>query len=346
MDKVALITGITGQTGSYLAELLLSKSYVVHGLIRRSSTFNTGRIDHLRNNPEFNNRFYTHYGDMTDAVSLNKLISTISPDEVYNLAAQSHVKVSFEIPEYTANSDALGVLRLLEAVRSSGLRKTKIYQASTSELYGKVMETPQNENTGFRPCSPYAVAKLYGYWAAVNYREAYGMFVSNGILFNHESPRRGESFVTKKIVREVSKIKMGISQKMTLGNLDSLRDWGHARDYAEGIWRILQHPVADDFVLATGKQYSVRWFVEKVFSVAGFDIKWVGSGLDEVGVDTNNGEVLVDVDSKYFRPVEVDTLLGDSSKAKMELGWEPITTIDELISEMYEYELDNLLKEV
>ena len=336
MPKVALITGITGQDGSYLAELLLSKGYVVHGVKRRSSSFNTGRIDHLYSDPhEKNTNFFLHYGDMTDATNLIRIVQETQPDEVYNLAAQSHVQVSFETAEYTANSDALGTLRLLEAIRILGLeKKTRFYQASTSELYGKVQEVPQKETTPFYPRSPYAAAKIYAYWITVNYREAYGMFACNGILFNHESPVRGETFVTRKITRAVARIKLGMQKRLYLGNMDSLRDWGHAKDYVEGMWRMLQHDVPEDFVLATGKQVSVRRFVEMAFAELGMPLTWEGKGVDEVGKNQKTGEVVVSIDPAYFRPTEVETLLGDPSKAKAKLGWETKISVEELCREM------------
>lgn len=334
--KVALITGITGQDGAYLAEILLSKGYIVHGVKRRSSLFNTDRIDHLyQDKHEENVNFFLHYGDLTDSTNLIRLVQQIAPDEIYNLAAMSHVKVSFDTPEYTANTDALGTLRMLEAIRILGLeKKAKFYQASTSELYGKVVETPQTENTPFYPRSPYGVAKLYGFWIVKNYREAYNMFACNGILFNHESPLRGETFVTRKITRAVAKIKLGLQKKLYLGNLDAQRDWGHAKDYVYGMWLMLQQDVPDDYVLATGKTHSVREFVEKSFKEAGIPVKWEGSGVNEKGIHAETNEILVEVDPKYFRPTEVDLLLGDATKAKKELGWEPKYTFDELVQEM------------
>ncbi|MCX8515272.1 MAG: GDP-mannose 4,6-dehydratase [Burkholderiales bacterium] len=330
--KVALITGVNGQDGSYLAELLIAKGYMVHGLIRRSSTFNTQRIEHLYINEmieDMNNarKLYLHYADMTDSSSLIRIINNVQPDEIYNLAAQSHVKVSFEVPEYTANSDALGTLRLLEAVKMLGLEhKTKIYQASTSELYGKVQEVPQTESTPFYPRSPYAVAKQYAFWITKNYREAYGMFAVNGILFNHESERRGETFVTRKITLAVANIKYGYQKKLYLGNLNSLRDWGYAKDYVECMYLMLQHNRAEDFVIATGQQHSVREFTTLAFMEVGIQLKWQGGGVNEVGIDIDSGKTLVEVDPKYFRPTEVDTLLGDPTKAKSELGWNPNKT--------------------
>jgi GDPmannose 4,6-dehydratase len=338
MAKTAMITGITGQDGAYLAELLLRKGYVVHGVKRRSSSFNTARIDHLYRDPhEIGVRFRLHYGDLTDSTNLIRLVQEIQPDEIYNLAAQSHVKVSFETPEYTANADAIGTLRLLEAIRILGLeRKVRFYQASTSELYGKVRETPQRETTPFYPRSPYAAAKAYAYWITVNYREAYGMHASNGILFNHESPVRGETFVTRKITRAVAGTALGRPARLFLGNLDAKRDWGHARDYVEGMWLMLQQPVADDYVLATGECHSVREFVEAAFACIDRRIAWRGTGVEEVGVDARTGEVLVRVDERYFRPTEVDLLLGDASKARAMLGWQPRTSFAVLVREMVE----------
>jgi len=333
--KIALITGITGQDGSYLAEFLLKKNYVVHGIKRRTSLFNTDRIDHLYQDPHVDNRsFMLHYGDMTDSSSLLQIIQKVQPDEIYNLAAQSHVAVSFEEPEYTANSDALGALRILEAMRILDLQnKTRFYQASTSELYGLAQEVPQKENTPFYPRSPYAVAKLYAYWITVNYREAYNMFACNGILFNHESPVRGETFVTRKITRGLARIKLGLQDCLYLGNLDAKRDWGHAKDYVEVKWLILQQDHPEDFVVATGIQYSVREFVEAAAKEIGMNIKWKGKGSDEKGYD-NQGRCIVAIDERYFRPTEVDNLLGDASKAKEKLGWTPKTTFKELVSEM------------
>lgn len=339
--KKALITGVTGQDGAYLAELLLQKGYEVHGVKRRSSMFNTGRIDHLiKDFHESNVRFFLHYGDMTDSTNLIRIIQEVQPDEIYNLAAQSHVKVSFETPEYTANADGVGVLRLLEAIRILGMTdKVRIYQASTSELYGKVVETPQNENTLFYPRSPYGVAKLYGYWIIKNYREAYGIYACNGILFNHESPLRGETFVTRKITRAAAAISRGKQEKLFLGNLDAKRDWGHAKDYVEGMWRMLQQDSADDYVLATGKLHSVRDCASLAFNEAGIELDWEGSGKDEVGIDKATGKVLVEIDPYYFRPTEVDLLLGDASKAKNELDWEPKISYDEMIREMVQADL-------
>jgi GDPmannose 4,6-dehydratase len=330
-----MITGITGQDGAYLAELLLGKGYVVHGIKRRSSSFNTGRVDHLYRDPhEGPTSFYMHHGDLTDSTNLIRLVQETQPDEIYNLAAQSHVQVSFETPEYTANSDALGTLRLLEALRILKMDHVRFYQASTSELYGKVQETPQRETTPFYPRSPYAAAKLYAYWITVNYREAYGMHASNGILFNHESPLRGETFVTRKITRAVAAIELGRQQMLYLGNLDAKRDWGHARDYVEGMWRIVQHATPDDWVLATGTTTSVRTFVELAFAEIGRTIEWQGEGVDEVGVDAANGRALVGIDPAYFRPTEVDLLLGDASKAERLLGWKHTTPLAELVREM------------
>lgn len=336
MTKTALITGVTGQDGAYLSELLLSKGYQVHGVKRRASSFNTGRIDHLYTDPHDGpTRFHLHHGDMTDATNLIRLVQEVQPDEIYNLAAQSHVQVSFETPEYTANADALGTLRLLEAIRILNLeKKTRFYQASTSELYGKVQTVPQSESTPFYPRSPYAAAKLYAYWICVNYREAYGIFASNGILFNHESPIRGETFVTRKITRAVAAIETGQQKRLYLGNLDAKRDWGHARDYVEGMWRILQHDNADDWVLATGETTTVRQFVETAFSEIGRLIAWRGEGVDEVGYDSRTGDILVAIDPAYFRPTEVDLLLGDPSKAERELGWKSSTPLAQLIKEM------------
>ena len=344
-QKTALITGITGQDGAYLAELLLGKGYTVHGIKRRSSSFNTGRIDNLYQDPHVNNRnFVLHYGDLTDSTNLIRIVQEVQPDELYNLAAQSHVKVSFETPEYTANSDALGTLRLLEAIRILGLEaKIRFYQASTSELYGKVRETPQNEGTPFYPRSPYAVAKLYAYWITINYREAYGLYASNGILFNHESPLRGETFVTRKITRAVAQISQDQQDCLYLGNLDAKRDWGHARDYVDGMWRILQHPEPDDFVLATGLTTSVRDFTQKAFAVAGIFLEWEGSGASEIGRDAESGSVRVRIDPAYYRPTEVDFLLGDASKAREKLGWVPKYELDQLIEEMVLSDLGRLV---
>ncbi len=342
MTKTALVTGITGQDGSYLAELLLSKGYSVHGIKRRSSSLNSQRIDHIFSDPhEPDGRFHLHYGDMTDATNLIRIVQQVQPDEIYNLAAQSHVQVSFETPEYTANADATGALRLLEAIRILGLeKKTRFYQASTSELYGLVQETPQRESTPFYPRSPYGVAKLYAFWITVNYREAYGLHASNGILFNHESPRRGETFVTRKITRAVAAISQGRQERLWLGNLDAVRDWGHARDYVEGMWRILQHDEGDDFVLATGEGHSVREFVELAFASVGMSIAWKGTGVDEIGFDTATGRTLVEVDSRHFRPAEVDLLIGDAAKAKRVLGWQPACRFEELVREMVEADIN------
>ena len=333
--KVALITGVTGQDGAYLAELLLEKGYAVHGIKRRSSLFNTDRIDHLYQDPhEANRRFFLHHGDMTDSSSLTRIIQQVQPDEIYNLAAQSHVAVSFEEPEYTANSDALGALRVLEAIRILGLeKKTRFYQASTSELYGLVQEIPQKESTPFYPRSPYAVAKLYAYWITVNYREAYGMYACNGILFNHESPRRGETFVTRKITRALARIKLGLQSCLYLGNLDARRDWGHAKDYVEMQWLMLQQDQPEDFVIATGIQYSVREFVDAAARELELSIRWEGQGVDEKGFAAD-GRCIVAVDPKYFRPTEDETLLGDASKAHAKLGWKPRISFDQLVQEM------------
>lgn len=333
--KVALITGVTGQDGAYLAEFLLGKGYEVHGIKRRTSLFNTDRIDHLFHDPhETGVNFHLHHGDMTDSSSLVRIIQQVQPDEIYNLAAQSHVAVSFEEPEYTANSDALGALRILEAIRILGLeKKTRFYQASTSELYGLVQETPQKETTPFYPRSPYAVAKLYAYWITVNYREAYGMYACNGILFNHESPIRGETFVTRKITRALARIKLGMQPRLYLGNLDARRDWGHARDYVEMQWLMLQQEKAEDFVIATGVQYSVRQFVDAAANELGMSVTWKGEGVEEKGYD-ENGNCIVEVDPRYFRPTEVETLLGDASKAKELLGWTPKVSFQELVAEM------------
>ena len=339
--KVALITGITGQDGAYLAELLLNKGYAVHGIKRRASSFNTDRIDHLYRDPhDQDQRFVLHYGDLTDATNLIRIIQQVQPDEIYNLAAQSHVAVSFETPEYTGNADALGTLRLLEAIRILGLeKKTRFYQASTSEMFGKVQEVPQKETTPFYPRSPYAAAKVYSYWICVNYREAYGIFACNGILFNHESPVRGETFVTRKITRAVARIKLGLQDKLYLGNLASKRDWGHAKDYVKAQWLILQQDEPDDYVIATGKQYSVRQFVEAALSEVGVSLIWEGEGVDEKGIDVETGRVLVEVDPRYFRPTEVETLLGDPSKAKQKLGWEAKIPLHDMVSEMVREDL-------
>ncbi|CRY91244.1 GDP-mannose 4,6-dehydratase [Synechococcus sp. WH 8103] len=346
--KKALITGITGQDGSYLAELLLDKGYQVHGIKRRASSFNTGRIDHLYQDPHSSDpRLVLHYGDLTDSTNLIRIIQQVQPDEIYNLGAQSHVAVSFESPEYTANSDALGTLRILEAVRILGLTaKTRIYQASTSELYGLVQEIPQKESTPFYPRSPYGVAKLYAYWITVNYRESYGMYACNGVLFNHESPRRGETFVTRKITRGLSRVDAGLDDCLYMGNLDSLRDWGHARDYVEMQWLMLQQEQPEDFVIATGRQESVRRFIELTGHELGWGLmKWDGEGTAEVGRRGDTGEVVVRIDPRYFRPAEVETLLGDPSKARKKLGWTPTTTLEELVAEMVEADKDEAKKE-
>ena len=346
--KTALITGITGQDGSYLAELLLEKGYEVHGIKRRASSFNTDRIDHLYQDPhESDPRLVLHYGDLTDSTNLIRIVQQVQPDEIYNLGAQSHVAVSFESPEYTANSDALGTLRILEAVRILGLtQKTRIYQASTSELYGLVQEIPQKETTPFYPRSPYGVAKLYAYWITVNYRESYGMYACNGVLFNHESPRRGETFVTRKITRGLARIDAGLDDCLYMGNLDSLRDWGHARDYVEMQWRMLQQDAPEDFVIATGRQESVRRFIELTALELGWGaMQWEGSGIDEVGRRADTGDVVVNIDPRYFRPAEVETLLGDPTKAKEKLGWIPTTTLEQLVSEMVATDKEEAQKE-
>jgi GDPmannose 4,6-dehydratase len=336
MPKRALITGITGQDGAYLAEFLLGKGYEVHGIKRRASSFNTDRIDHLYQDPHDQGvRLHLHYGDLTDATNLIRIVQQVRPDEIYNLAAQSHVAVSFETPEYTANSDALGTLRLLEAIRILGLEKTtRFYQASTSEMFGEVRETPQRETTPFYPRSPYGAAKVYGHWITVNYREAYGIFASSGILFNHESPIRGETFVTRKITRGLARISEGLESCLYLGNLDSLRDWGHARDYVRAQWLILQHSEPDDFVIATGEQHSVREFVTRAGAHLGMNIEWRGAGIDEQGVNTRTGRPVVRIDSRYFRPTEVDSLLGDATKARTRLGWRPLIDFESLVREM------------
>ena len=353
-QRIALITGITGQDGSYLAELLLEKGYVVHGIKRRASSFNTSRIDHLYQDPHANNpSLVLHYGDLTDSSNLIKIIQDIQPDEIYNLGAQSHVAVSFEAPEYTANSDALGTLRILEAVRLLGLdKKTRIYQASTSELYGMVQETPQRETTPFYPRSPYGVAKLYAYWITVNYRESYGMYACNGILFNHESPRRGETFVTRKITRGLARIDAGLEECLFMGNLDSLRDWGHARDYVEMQWRMLQQDSPEDYVIATGRQESVRRFIELAAYELGWGgelnesaLMWEGEGLEEFGRRRDTGDVVVRIDPRYFRPAEVETLLGDPTKAREKLDWYPLTTLEQLVAEMIGHDRDEARKE-
>jgi GDPmannose 4,6-dehydratase len=373
MNKRALITGITGQDGSYLTELLLKKGYEVHGIIRRSSSFNTGRIDHLYNDPKIlNKKLFLHYGDLVDTSNLNRLLEKTEPDEIYNLAAQSHVKVSFQVPDYTAQVDALGTLRFLDAIREVGLRKVKFYQASTSELYGKAQQIPQDEKTPFYPRSPYGVAKLYGYWIIVNYREAYDLFASNGILFNHESPRRGETFVTRKITRAASRIVAGLQKRLTLGNLDAKRDWGYAPEYCKGMWKILQHKEADDFVLATGETKTVREFAELTFNNLGIEIKWEGKGKSEKGKiksinlskaenivnyshnknsyaaeftnKLKKGDVLISIDLNYYRPTEVDLLIGNPSKAKKVLGWEVKTKFEDLVKLMIKSDLDKVLR--
>ena len=341
--KKALITGITGQDGSYLAELLLQKDYEVHGIVRRSSSFNTGRIDHIINDEQFLNQFYFHHGDITDASNLNRILEKTQPDEIYNLAAQSHVKVSFDIPGYTAQVDALGTLRFLDAIRETQI-KVKFYQASTSELYGKVIETPQNENTPFYPRSPYGVAKLYAYWIIINYREAYDLFACNGILFNHESPRRGETFVTRKITRAASRIKEGLQEKLILGNLDAKRDWGYAPEYVEGMWRMLQTDTPDDYVLASGKTNTVRDFVELAFKELDLELEWSGSKENEKGIQKSTGKILVEINPEYYRPTEVDILLGDASKAKKILGWEPKTSFQKLVNIMTQSDWEKVQK--
>ena len=336
MKKIALITGITGQDGAYLAELLLSKNYEVHGIKRRSSSFNTARIDHLyKDKHKEDVNFFLHYGDLTDSTNLIRIIQEVQPHEIYNLGAQSHVKVSFEVPEYTANSDAIGTLRILEAIRILKMEnKVKFYQASTSELYGKAQEVPQTETTPFYPRSPYGVAKLYAFWIVKNYREAYGMFACNGILFNHESPLRGETFVTRKITRAASKIKLGLQEKLYLGNLNAQRDWGHAKDYVEGMWRMLQHEKPEDFVLATGKTTTIREFCNLSFKELGIEIKWEGEGENEVGIDQSSNKVIISIDNNYYRPTEVDLLIGDASKAKKLLSWTPKYELESLVKEM------------
>jgi len=347
MKKVAFITGITGQDGAYLAELLLKKDYIVHGLKRRSSSFNTVRIDHLYEDPHVKQQnFFLHHGDLTDSTNLISIIKAVQPDEIYNLAAQSHVQVSFETPEYTANADGIGTLRILEAIRLLNMvEKTKFYQASTSELYGMAQEVPQNEKTSFYPRSPYAVAKLYGYWITINYREAYKLFACNGILFNHESPVRGETFVTRKITRAVARISLGTQEKLYLGNLNAKRDWGHASDFVDGMWRILQHEIPEDFVLATGISTTIREFTERAFAVVGISLEWSGSGVDEIGRDVKNGKALVSVDPAYFRPTEVDILIGDASKAKDKLGWKPTCDLQQMIEEMIKSDLEEAHKD-
>ena len=331
--KKALITGVTGQDGSYLAEILLEKGYEVHGIIRRSSSFNTGRINHIINDKQYKDQFFFHHGDVTDASNLNRILETVGPDEIYNLAAQSHVQVSFEIPDYTAQVDALGTLRFLDAIRETRL-ETKFYQASTSELFGKVQETPQKETTPFYPRSPYGVAKLYAYWIIVNYRESYDLFACNGILFNHESPRRGETFVTRKITRAAARIKEGLQDTLLLGNLNAKRDWGYAPEYCEGMWRMLQQDIPEDFVLATGEQHSVREFVELSFKELDIHIDWQGDRENEIGVDQVTGKTIIGINPKYYRPTEVETLLGDATKAKEQLGWEATTPFTELVKKM------------
>ena len=347
MAKVALITGATGQDGAHLSRLLLSKGYIVHGLKRRASSFNTQRVDELYRDPrESETNFFLHYGDMTDSTNLIRLVQEVQPDEIYNLAAQSHVQVSFETPEYTANADAMGPLRLLEALRILDLgEKTRFYQASTSELYGKVQQVPQTEATPFYPRSPYGVAKLYAYWITVNYREAYGFHASNGILFNHEGPWRGETFVTRKITRAVAAIKLGLQKRVFMGNIDAMRDWGHARDYVEGMWRIVQHDSADDYVLATGEMHSVREFIELAFAHVDIGIEWTGHGIGEKGLDARTGETLVEIDPRYFRPAEVEQLLGDATKAREVLGWTHTVTFRELVKEMVESDLKVVARE-
>ena len=347
MSKTALITGVTGQDGAYLTDLLLSKGYTVHGVKRRSSSFNTERIDHVYQDPhEADKRLMLHYGDMTDSTNLIRIVQETQPDEIYNLAAQSHVKVSFETAEYTANADAIGTLRLLEAIRLLGMTdKTRFYQASTSELYGLVQEVPQSEKTPFYPRSPYGAAKMYAYWITVNYREAYDIHASNGILFNHESPIRGETFVTRKITRAVAAIKLGLQEKLFLGNLDAQRDWGHARDYVEGMWRMMQQDKGDDYVLATGQTQAVRTFVEKAFACVDINIEWSGEGVDEIGRDAETGAVLISVDPRYYRPTEVDLLIGDPTKAKEKLGWVATTSFDDLVTDMVKSDLKVIERE-
>ncbi|MGO4726637.1 MULTISPECIES: GDP-mannose 4,6-dehydratase [Inquilinus] len=346
-EKVALIIGVTGQDGAYLAELLLSKNYIVHGIKRRSSSFNTQRIDHLYQDPHGDAvRFHVHYGDLTDSTNLCRIIQDVMPDEIYNLGAQSHVQVSFETPEYTSNADALGTMRLLEALRILKLGdQCRFYQASTSELFGRVQAVPQDERTPFYPRSPYAIAKLYAYWMTVNYREAYGFHASNGILFNHESPIRGETFVTRKITRAVAAIERGLQTSLYLGNLDAQRDWGHARDYVDGMWRIVQQDVPDDYVLATGETHTVREFVELAFRVAGRDIEWAGTGVDEKGLDARTGAPLIEIDPRYFRPTEVDLLLGNPAKAREKLGWSHTTSFPDLVAEMVNSDLVAVMRE-
>ncbi|HEY5470820.1 MAG TPA: GDP-mannose 4,6-dehydratase [Bacteroidales bacterium] len=346
MSKIALISGITGQDGSYLTELLLDKGYIVHGILRRSSSFNTFRIDHIYNNPEYlNKRFFLHYGDLTDSSNLNRLVEKVQPTEIYNLGAQSHVQVSFEVPEYTAEVDGVGTLRFLDAIKETGVT-TKFYQASTSELYGKVQEIPQTETTPFYPRSPYAAAKLYAYWVVINYREAYNVFASNGILFNHESERRGKTFVTRKITVAASKIMLRQQEKMTLGNLDSKRDWGYAPEYVEGMWRILQADKPDDFVLATNETHSIREFIEETFNVLGDEIIWKGAGLEEKGLLKSTGKEVVAIDPRYFRPTEVDILIGNPAKAKEILGWEPKTTFKDLVRLMVKSDFEKAKRRI
>ncbi|HTY10370.1 MAG TPA: GDP-mannose 4,6-dehydratase [Bacteroidota bacterium] len=344
MSKKALLTGITGQDGSYLAELLLQKGYEVHGIIRRSSSFNTGRIDHLYNDPQLlGKRLFLHFGDLTDTSNLNRILERIQPDEIYNLAAQSHVKVSFELPEYTAEVDAIGTVRFLDAIREVGI-KPKFYQASTSELFGKAQQVPQNEKTPFYPRSPYGVAKLYGYWIIINYREAYNIFACNGILFNHESPRRGETFVTRKITRAAAKIKLGMEEKLSLGNLNAKRDWGYAPEYVDGMWRMLQLDHPEDFVLATGETHTVREFAEVAFAEVGIALKWEGDGPGEKGIDKKTGKTVVEVDSRYYRPTEVELLIGDPAKAKEKLGWTPKVKFEELVKIMVKGDYEKISK--
>ena len=348
MKKIALITGVTGQDGAYLAELLLNKNYEVHGIKRRASSFNTSRIDHLyKDKHKEDVNFFLHYGDLTDSTNLIRIIQEVQPHEIYNLGAQSHVKVSFEVPEYTANSDAIGTLRILEAIRILKMEnKVKFYQASTSELYGKVQEVPQTETTPFYPRSPYGVAKLYAFWIVKNYREAYGMFACNGILFNHESPLRGETFVTRKITRAASKIKLGLQERLYLGNLNAQRDWGHAKDYVEGMWRMLQHEKPEDFVLATGKTTTIREFCNLSFKELGIEIKWEGEGENEVGIDQSSNKVIISIDNNYYRPTEVDLLIGDASKAKKLLSWTPKYELESLVKEMVNADYNLFLKKL
>lgn len=345
MSKTALITGITGQDGSYLSEILLQKGYTVHGIIRRASSFNTQRIDHLYNDESLKDRFFLHYGDLTDSSNLNRIIEKTAPDEIYNLGAQSHVKVSFEVPEYTADVDAIATLRFLDAIKETGLKHTRFYQASTSELFGKVQEIPQRETTPFYPRSPYAVAKQYAYWIVVNYREGYGMFASNGILFNHESERRGEIFVTRKITRAAGRIKLGLQDRLILGNMDSKRDWGYAPEYVEGMWRILQADKPSEYVLATNETHTVREFTELAFARLGMDIEWSGKAENEKGVCKQTGKTVVEVSPRYYRPTEVDLLLGDASKAERELGWKPKTTFKKLVEIMTDADFELAKKE-